>query len=104
MSNKSLVAAIVRALSCLCITACIGTSSPSDGGTDAPAVCPSSEPIQGGMVIPTRCEQSMTCDYGAESCCGHTYPSTHCICLNGTFLCGATDACYGARCEDASSR
>lgn len=69
-----------------------------DGGIGT-GMCPAAPAIDGA------CKGSAHCEYGEESCCGKTYPSTVCDCSGGTFSCYATDACFlppGA-CGDAST-
>lgn len=53
-----------------------------DGGT-----CPTHVPIG------ESCTGDLHCEYGTETCCGKTYPSTVCSCTGGSFACYATDAC-----------
>lgn len=110
-----------------------GPSCQSDADCPAPAVCqicadgvtsscamgkcvagacqvvyPPCPAIDGGACPPDvpigkACAGNLTCTYGTETCCGHTYPSTVCDCMNGSFGCYATDACMipPDACEDA---
>jgi hypothetical protein len=63
-----------------------GGAGGSGGAADAGA-CPPDAPIG------KSCAGSLHCEYGTETCCGHTYPSTVCDCSGGSFACYATDAC-----------
>lgn len=42
------------------------------------------------------CTGDQVCTYGSESCCGETYASVICQCVDGAFGCHYTDACLGA--------
>jgi len=59
-------------------------------GGDPDIGCPADEPF---AIV--ECRGDLSCSYGFETCCGETYASTICDCLNGAFGCYATDACYG---------
>lgn len=56
-------------------------------GVDGGSSCPAAVPMGG------TCSGNLHCEYGTETCCGHTFPSTVCDCTGGTFACFATDAC-----------
>ena len=60
------------------------------GGTPCPGTPSSGDP----------CTGSGSCEYGTESCCGNTFPSTVCQCQNGQYACYATDACLLPQCPD----
>lgn len=59
-----------------------------DGDVDSSVNCPGQPPINGA------CEGELSCEYGTETCCGETFPSTVCHCSGGIWACLATDACY----------
>lgn len=89
---------------CYATDACLGASlscpdggqSPIDSGTSTSTSCPRFE-----EVFDATCDSpSLICEYGEESCCGETYPSTHCMCVDGRFACRPTDACLRP-CPDA---
>jgi hypothetical protein len=83
----------------LIVSGC-GESATGDGGTGGTTGnggaggingnCPSEDPL----IFEFPCSGDITCNYGAETCCGETYPSTICSCYGGSFICEATDACF----------
>ena len=68
----------------------------SDRGAETGA-CPASAPIG------ATCSGTLHCEYGTESCCGKTHPSTVCDCSSGSFACYATDACLMPSCPDGGA-
>lgn len=44
------------------------------------------------------CAHVSYCSYGADTCCGSTYPTSICSCLNGVFTCYAPNACSRMSC------
>merc|ERR1712228_706675 len=41
-----------------------------------------------------------TCEYGTETCCGETFASMECQCMDGQSLCHFTEACRGRECDN----
>ena len=52
--------------------------------------CPAEMPNPGDI-----CAFEGDCDYGIESCCGDTFPSIICSCVDGVTQCLHTDSCLG---------
>ncbi len=66
--------------------------------------CPAAPPIGETCTVE---DESLSCEWGGENCCGDTFPSMFCDCFDGAWSCGATDACLiesceGQACEDDS--
>jgi hypothetical protein len=60
---------------------------------ECPAVAPQTGDACGAASV------AADCSWGTETCCGATYPSYGCDCLDGTWACFATDACFIQSCE-----
>lgn len=57
--------------------------------------CPVDEPVAGDMCTT---DPRTTCAYGQESCCGETFDSFLCDCVDGEWICLFTDACLEPLC------
>lgn len=56
--------------------------------------CPASAPVG------ESCDdESLSCAWGTECCCGTCSPSMVCDCFDGSWACYATDACFIESCE-----
>jgi hypothetical protein len=66
-------------------------------GGEGPATCPGSQPTSGDACP----DNTLSCDYGEECCCGACYPSVSCFCSDFNWACLATDACLAPGCGGA---
>jgi len=71
---------------------------PSDSPSNQPSIKIDSTNSTCPPLPPTNenCTGTYKCYYGAETCCGETFPEFFCECIFGKIQCGFTDACLAA--------
>ena len=73
--------------------ACTADCGPDFQCVSEAAGCPTTPPGE------SCSDEGLSCDYGSECCCGDCFSSMFCDCSDGSWVCGATDACLVATCE-----